>query len=194
MSPRGFRTFISFRSVSLLFFLFFFFCFVFFSHCFVFLFCVLGFFCYFNFLTVFFSFLVHALSVVRLSSVVVNFSHFRLLLWNHWAEFNETWQEARSQRPLPSCVFRTDRKNKMSSLVSDWQRHFRLLLWNRWTEFNKTWQEASFQHPLYLIKELSILIIELSNSNRELSYSIKELSNTTYPIRELFNWIIELCN
>ena len=31
---------------------------------------------------------------------------------------------------------------------------------------------------LYLIKELSILIIELSNSNRELSNSIKELSNT----------------
>ena len=39
------------------------------------------------------------------SSVVVNFSHFRLLLWNHWTEFNETWQEARSQRPLPSLCF-----------------------------------------------------------------------------------------
>ena len=25
-----------------------------------------------------------------------------ILLWNHWTEFNETWQEARSQRPLPS--------------------------------------------------------------------------------------------
>ena len=33
---------------------------------------------------------------------VVNFSHFRLLLWNHWTEFNETWQEARTQHPLPS--------------------------------------------------------------------------------------------
>ena len=31
--------------------------------------------------------------------------HFRLLLWNHWMEFNETWQEARSQRPLPSLCF-----------------------------------------------------------------------------------------
>ena len=32
--------------------------------------------------------------------------HFRLLLWNRWTEFNETWQEARSQRPLPSlCLF-----------------------------------------------------------------------------------------
>ena len=39
------------------------------------------------------------------SSVVVNFSHFRLLLWNCWMEFNETWQEARSQHPLPSLCF-----------------------------------------------------------------------------------------
>ena len=43
-------------------------------------------------------------SVVRRPSVV-NFSHFRLLLWNRWTEFNETWQEARSQRPLPSLCF-----------------------------------------------------------------------------------------
>ena len=54
----------------------------------------------------------HALSVVRPSSVrlsvrpsVVNFSHFRLLLWNRWTEFNETWLEARSQHPLPSLCF-----------------------------------------------------------------------------------------
>ena len=31
--------------------------------------------------------------------------HFQLLLWNHWMEFNKTWQEARSQRPLPSLCF-----------------------------------------------------------------------------------------
>ena len=43
-------------------------------------------------------------SSVHLSSVV-NFSHFLLLLWNCWIEFNETWQEARSQRPLPSLCF-----------------------------------------------------------------------------------------
>ena len=43
-------------------------------------------------------------SSVRPSSVV-NFSHFRLLLWNRWTEFNETWQEARSQSPLPSLCF-----------------------------------------------------------------------------------------
>ena len=27
--------------------------------------------------------------------------HFRLLLWNRWTEFDETWQETRSQRLLP---------------------------------------------------------------------------------------------
>ena len=31
--------------------------------------------------------------------------HFWLLLWNHWTKFNETWQEARSKRPLPSLCF-----------------------------------------------------------------------------------------
>ena len=36
---------------------------------------------------------------------VVNFSHFRLLLWNHWTEFDETLQEGRSQPPLPSLCF-----------------------------------------------------------------------------------------
>ena len=74
--------------------------------------------------------------------------HFRLLLWNRWMEFNETWQEARSQRPLPSLCFSGDRKNKMAALASDWLRHFRLLLWNRWMEFNETWQEARSQRPL----------------------------------------------
>ena len=75
--------------------------------------------------------------------------HFRLLLWNRWTEFNETWQEARSQRPLPNLwfFFLADRKNKTAALASDWLRHFRLLLWNRWTEFNETWQEARAKRP-----------------------------------------------
>ena len=30
---------------------------------------------------------------------------FWLLNWNRWTEFNQTWQEARSQRPLPSLCF-----------------------------------------------------------------------------------------
>ena len=46
----------------------------------------------------------YALSVARPWSVV-NFSHFRLLLWNRWTELNKIWQEARSQLPLPSLCF-----------------------------------------------------------------------------------------
>ena len=43
--------------------------------------------------------------ITRCPSSVVNFSHFRLLLWNQWTEFNETWQEARTQQFLPSLYF-----------------------------------------------------------------------------------------
>ena len=66
-----------------------------------------------NFLVLNLSFLVHLSQRLKCTivimrcplSVVVNFSHFRLLLWNHWTEFNETWQEARTQHPLPSLCF-----------------------------------------------------------------------------------------
>ena len=61
----------------------------------------------------------HVLSVVRRPSVVVNFSHFRLLLWNRLTEFNETWQEARSQRPLPSLCF-SDRSEKQDGRPGLW--------------------------------------------------------------------------
>ena len=77
--------------------------------------------------------------------------HFQILLCNLSTEFNETWEEARSQRTLPTyqvCVFRADRKNKMAALASDWLRHFRLFLWNRWREFNDTGQEARSQRTL----------------------------------------------
>ena len=73
--------------------------------------------------------------------------HFRLLWRNRWTEFNETWQEARSQRPLPSLCFSGRSKKQDGHLDSDWLRHFRLLLWNRWMEFNETWQEARSQRP-----------------------------------------------
>ena len=74
--------------------------------------------------------------------------HFQLLLWNHWTEFNETWQEARSQRPLPSLCFsgRSEKTRWPSWSLIGWD--FRLLLWNRWSEFNETWQEARSKRPL----------------------------------------------
>ena len=45
--------------------------------------------------------------------------HFRLLLWNRWTEFNETWQERRSQRPLPSLCF-SDRLEKQDGHPGLW--------------------------------------------------------------------------
>ena len=60
----------------------------------------------------------HVLSVVRRPSVF-NFSHFQLLLWNHWTEFNETWQEGRSQRPLPSLCF-SGRSQKQNGRPGLW--------------------------------------------------------------------------
>ena len=44
---------------------------------------------------------------------------FRLLLWNRWTEFNETWQEARSQRLLPSLCF-SGRSDKQDGLTVLW--------------------------------------------------------------------------
>ena len=45
--------------------------------------------------------------------------HFWLLLWNCRMEFNETWQEARSQRPLPSLCF-SGRLEKQDSRPGLW--------------------------------------------------------------------------
>ena len=45
-------------------------------------------------------------------------THFQLSLWNQWTEFNETWQKARYQHPLPRLCFRAIRKNKMAALAN----------------------------------------------------------------------------
>ena len=41
--------------------------------------------------------------------------HLRLPLWNRWTKFHDTWQEARSQRSLPSLCFCADQKNMVST-------------------------------------------------------------------------------
>ena len=45
--------------------------------------------------------------------------HIRLLLWNHWMEFNETWKEARSKRPPPRLCF-SGRLEKQDSHPGLW--------------------------------------------------------------------------
>ena len=75
-------------------------------------------------------------------------SHFRLLLWIRWKEFNETWQEARSQRLLPSLCF-SARSEKQDGHPGLWlAESFSTFLCNRWTEFNEIRQEARSQCPL----------------------------------------------
>ena len=57
--------------------------------------------------------------------------HFRLLCRNRLTEFKESWQEARSQRPLPRLCFSGRSFKQDGRLASDWLRYIRLLLWNR---------------------------------------------------------------
>ena len=77
--------------------------------------------------------------------------YFRLLLWNRWTEFNETWREARSQRPVPSLwfFFGPIEKKKQDSRPSLWLAEtFSTSSLKQWTEFNETWQEARSPSPL----------------------------------------------
>ena len=84
--------------------------------------------------------------VVRPS--VVNFSHFRLLLWNHWTEFNETWQEARTKHPLPSLCF-SGRSEKQDGRPGLWLAEtFSTSPLKLLKGIKQTWQEARSQCPL----------------------------------------------
>ena len=53
---------------------------------------------------------------------LIGWQFFRLILWNRWTEFNETWQEARSQRLLPSLCFsgRSDKQVRRPGISFDW--------------------------------------------------------------------------
>ena len=95
----------------------------------------------------------HALSVVRLSSVVRRPSSLTFHIFDFSSETTERnltklYRKVDHNVLYQVCVFRADRKNKMAALASDWLRYFRLLLWNRWTEFNETWQKTRSQRPL----------------------------------------------
>ena len=73
--------------------------------------------------------------------------HFGLL-WNRWTEFNETWQEARSQRPLPSLCF-SGWSEKQDGRPGLWLAEtFSTSPLKPLTEFNETWQEPRSQRPL----------------------------------------------
>ena len=79
--------------------------------------------------------------------VVVNFSHFHLLLQNHWTNFNQTWHKASlgegdsslfKRRAPPFSKGRNIRnsKNTLTNLKN-------ILMQNHWTNFNQTWHKVS---------------------------------------------------
>ena len=78
--------------------------------------------------------------------------HFRLLLQNCRTEFNETWQEARSQRPLPSLCF-SGPSEKQDGRPGLWlaETFSTSPQKNCWTEFKETWLEARSQCPLPIL-------------------------------------------
>ena len=82
------------------------------------------------------------------SFLVVNFSHFQLLLWNHRMEFDETWQKARTQRPLPILCFPGGSENQDGHLCLWFAKTLSIFPLNPWTEFDETWQEAKTWCPL----------------------------------------------
>ena len=72
------------------------------------------------------------------------FTSSKLMNRTHW---NLTWQEARSQCPLPSLYFSGQLENQDGRLVF-WLANTFLTSTLNQSEFNETWQETRSQWPL----------------------------------------------
>ena len=74
--------------------------------------------------------------------------HFGLLLWNRLMEFNETWQKARFQCPLPSLCF-SGWSEKQDGWPGLWLAEtFSTSSLKPLNRTSETWQEARSQCPL----------------------------------------------
>ena len=98
--------------------------------------------------------------------------HFRLLLWNRWAEFNETWQEARSQRPLPSLCF-SGRSEKQDGRPGLW--------------LAETFSTSSLK-PLNGIQR-NLTGSKISTSSTQFVF-LGPIGKTRWPPRPLIGWDI----
>ena len=89
------------------------------------------------------------IKICPLSVVVVvdvNFSHFHLLLQNHWANFNQTWHKASLNegdsylfiRRAPPFYKGRQLKSRENTLA----RLKNLLLQNHWANFNQNWHNT----------------------------------------------------
>ena len=98
--------------------------------------------------------------------------HFRLLLWNRSTEFNETWQEARAQRPLPSLSF-SGRSEKQDGRPG---------LWLVWTF------STSPLKPLNRIQR-NLAGSKISTSSNKFVF-FRPIGKTRWPPWPLIGWYI----
>ena len=100
-------------------------------------------------------------------------THFRLLHWNCWTELNETWQEARSQHPLPSLCF------------SSWSEKTRWSPWPLigWDIFDFSSETIEWNSTKLYRKQ------EISTSSTKFGFSGR-LKKTRWLPRPLIGWNI----
>ena len=117
--------------------------------------------------------------------------HFRLLLWNRWTEYSESWQEARSQRLLPSLCFSGWWEKKGGTLYSG-ARYVALwascLMW-WWTLLSirtKRWPVAGKEEvPRYMVYIFSGLVSLYFTLNRSWSPERILLGNEATNITQI---------
>ena len=87
--------------------------------------------------------------------------HFRLLLWNRSAEFNETWQEARPQSPLPSLCF-SGRSEKQDGRPGLWLAEtFSTSL----KPLNRRWTKLDMMQDLNILYQVCVFQADRKKQN-----------------------------
>ena len=90
------------------------------------------------------SFSDHLSSVVCPSVCLCKFSHFHLLLQNHWANFNQTWHKV-SEGEGDSRLFKWRPRPSQLGINKNKLTTFKNLLQNYWAYFNQTWHKVSLR-------------------------------------------------